>query len=259
MTVESRLAQVERNNHVLTGMVTILFLVVCSGLLVGWSQARPSVDPLRVRGLVIEDANGQARILMGSPIADANAGGNPRTRIIINDAAGVERFGLGLQGAGRMVMGFDAPPGKGDDISCSRAACRLMIPSPPLRFHVVGVDVLARRNVGHGLADVLAVLPDRVARLDVLERDLVADRDVVLRLQPEIGIVVRDDAEHVGSGLEAFHHDDSDRVLPIMYEELWNSHGVPPNDCCANSCIRQMIWVSIDQGRSNLDRERTRS
>src|SRR5580765_3333874 len=115
MTVESRLAQVERNNHVLTGMVTILFLVVCSGLLVGWSQTRPSADPLRVRGLIVEDANGQARILMGSPIADPNAGGNPRTGIVINDAAGVERFGLGLQGAGRIVMGFDAPPGKGDD------------------------------------------------------------------------------------------------------------------------------------------------
>lgn len=115
MTVESRLARVECNNHVLTGMVTILVLVVCSGLLAGWSQARPSADPLRVRGLIVEDANGQARILIGSPIADRNAGGNPRTGIVINDATGAERFGLGLQGSGRIVMGFDAPPGKGDD------------------------------------------------------------------------------------------------------------------------------------------------
>ena len=35
--------------------------------------------------------------------------------MIINDALGVERFGLGLQGSGRLVMGLDAPPGKGDD------------------------------------------------------------------------------------------------------------------------------------------------
>ncbi len=115
MTVESRLAKLERHNRVLTGTITIAFLVVCSGLLVGWSQSRPAADPLRVRGLIVEDANGQSRILIGSPIADRNAGGNPRTGIVINDASGVERFGLGLQDSGRVVMGFDAPPGKGDD------------------------------------------------------------------------------------------------------------------------------------------------
>ena len=79
MTVESRLAQVERNNHVLTGMVTILFLVVCSGLLVGWSQTRPSADPLRVRGLIVEDANGQARILMGSSSRTTTGPGSSST------------------------------------------------------------------------------------------------------------------------------------------------------------------------------------
>jgi len=115
MTVESRLAKVERSYRLLTAVITFLFLVGCSGLLVGWSQSRPSPDPLRVRGLIVEDANGQARILIGSPIVDRNAGGNPRTGIVINDAAGVERFGLGLQDSGRVVMGFDAPLGKGDD------------------------------------------------------------------------------------------------------------------------------------------------
>ena len=50
--------------------------------------------------------------------------------------------------------------------------------SPPLRLDVVDVHVLALADVGDRLADVLAVLPDRVARLDVVERDLVADRDV---------------------------------------------------------------------------------
>jgi hypothetical protein len=52
---------------------------------------------------------------MGAPIADRNVAGNPRTGLIINDASGVERFGLGLQESGRLVMGLDAPPGKGDD------------------------------------------------------------------------------------------------------------------------------------------------
>ena len=33
----------------------------------------------------------------------------------INDPNGIERFGLTLFEDGRMGMGFDAPPGKGDD------------------------------------------------------------------------------------------------------------------------------------------------
>ena len=44
-----------------------------------------------------------------------NVARNPRAGLIINDAAGVERFGLGLQDSGRLVMGLDAPLGKGDD------------------------------------------------------------------------------------------------------------------------------------------------
>ncbi len=35
--------------------------------------------------------------------------------MIINDAAGVERFAVSLMNSGRVVMGFDAPRGKGDD------------------------------------------------------------------------------------------------------------------------------------------------
>ena len=35
--------------------------------------------------------------------------------MVILDGAGIERFGLGLQTSGRMVLGLDAPPGKGDD------------------------------------------------------------------------------------------------------------------------------------------------
>lgn len=113
--IEGRLAQLESRNRIQTGITSILVLIVCSGVFVGWSQSRPSSEPLRVRGLIVEDAKGEARILMGSPIAEPNAGGNPRTGIVINDAAGVERFGLGLQDSGRVVIGFDAPPGKGDD------------------------------------------------------------------------------------------------------------------------------------------------
>ena len=74
--------------------------------------------------LIIEDSAGRPRIVMGAPIPDRNAAGNPRAGLIINDATGIERFGLGLQESGRLVMGFDAPPGKGDDRNRERIDAR---------------------------------------------------------------------------------------------------------------------------------------
>lgn len=111
--IEKRLVQVERTNRVLVGTISTTFLLTCSALLAGFSQSAPSQEPLRARSLIIEDSAGRPRIVMGAPIPDRNAAGNPRAGLIINDAGGVERFGLGLQESGRLVMGLDAPPGKG--------------------------------------------------------------------------------------------------------------------------------------------------
>jgi hypothetical protein len=113
--LEHRLASLERSNRILTRMVSAFVLVTCAAVSAGVSQSGPSTQPLRARGLIIEDATGTPRVVIGAPIQDRNVGGNPRTGLIINDAAGVERLGLSLQQSGRMVMGFDAPPGKGDD------------------------------------------------------------------------------------------------------------------------------------------------
>ncbi|HKW00095.1 MAG TPA: hypothetical protein VJN96_09730 [Vicinamibacterales bacterium] len=113
--LEKRVVYLERQSRRLTVVLAGTFLMLGSGLLMAFSQARSADEPLRVRGLIVEDAQGRPRILMGSPIADRNVGGNPRTGIVIQDAAGAERFGLGLQESGRVVMGFDAPVGKGDD------------------------------------------------------------------------------------------------------------------------------------------------
>jgi hypothetical protein len=113
--IENRLARVERTNRLLAGIISTTFLLMCSALLTGFSQSAPPQEPLRTRSLIIEDSAGRPRIVMGAPIPDRNVAGNPRAGLIINDAAGVERFGLGLQESGRLVMGLDAPPGKGDD------------------------------------------------------------------------------------------------------------------------------------------------
>ncbi len=114
--LENRLVELEKNNRLLrTALITGLLLIVV-GALAGWAQAhqQASGDVVRTRSLIIEDAEGRPRILLGSPIRDRQQTGNTRTGIIINDADGVERFGLGLN-AGSVIMGFDAPPGKGDD------------------------------------------------------------------------------------------------------------------------------------------------
>lgn len=84
-----------------------------------WTNAgRTAPDVLHVRGLVVEDAAGRPRIVLGAPVPDPKEGRRnaPATGMVINDTAGYERFGLGLNAAtGSMGMGFDAPPGTGDD------------------------------------------------------------------------------------------------------------------------------------------------
>src|SRR6185369_6892837 len=94
-------------------------------------------------------------------------------------------------------------------------------------FDVVHVDVLALADAFLGDADVLAVFPDRVALLDIGERHLVADRHVHLRFQLERRVVVGDHAQHVGAFFQALDHDDADSVLPVVYQQLRNSHGPP--------------------------------
>lgn len=115
-SIETRLARVERTCRLLVGILSTTGLLACSALVAGFSSQSPSSpEPLRTRSLIIEDAAGRARIVMGAPIPERNAAGNPRAGLIINDEVGIERFGLGLQQSGRLVMGLDAPPGKGDD------------------------------------------------------------------------------------------------------------------------------------------------
>lgn len=72
---------------------------------------------VRTHTLVIQDPNGRDRIVLGAPVPDPIEGRrlNPTVGLVINESNGHERFGLGLQDSGRMVMGFDAPPGTGDD------------------------------------------------------------------------------------------------------------------------------------------------
>jgi hypothetical protein len=87
----------------------VLVCVIASVVL--WAQ---DSQVLRIRGLVIEDAAGRDRIVLGAPLPDPQGRVSPATGLVINDDEGAERFAVGLLENRRLVMGFDAPPGTGD-------------------------------------------------------------------------------------------------------------------------------------------------
>jgi hypothetical protein len=73
---------------------------------------------LKTRGVIIVDEQNRQRVIVGAPVPDPPKEGkriNPAHGMIILDPEGYERFGVGLMDNGQMGMGFDAPPGKGDD------------------------------------------------------------------------------------------------------------------------------------------------
>ena len=89
--------------------VVLAVLAIAFALAPRSSAQQP--DALRVRQLIVEDAEGRARVVLG-PL---DSGKNRRIGMRINDTNGVERFGVAFMDDGKMVVGLDAPPGTGDD------------------------------------------------------------------------------------------------------------------------------------------------
>lgn len=107
-----RVERLERQVWVLQ-MVTAVTVVLLVGVAVmPRSQAQQPVDTMRVRQLVVEDADGRSRVVLGYLDAPGNTS---RIGVRINDPRGAERFGLSYRENGSIGMGFDAPPGTGDD------------------------------------------------------------------------------------------------------------------------------------------------
>ena len=75
----------------------------------------------------------------------------------------------------------------------------------------------------HHLADVDAVLDHRVAHRHVLQRDLVADRNVLHALQRDRPVLVEDEPGERRAGLDAFDDDDRDRIVGIVQHAM--NHG----------------------------------
>lgn len=114
-SVERRMMDLERQLRRTRRLVAGLLMLAVGAPVVAWRSSEPEV--LRVRGLVVVDEQGRERIHLGAPVPDPIEGKriNPGTGLVINDTAGVERFGLSLFPNGRVVMGFDAPRGTGDE------------------------------------------------------------------------------------------------------------------------------------------------
>jgi hypothetical protein len=108
--VVARLEQLERSVRRLRMVASLAGIA----LLTTWvlaarsPQARP--DVLRARGLILEDAEGRERIVLGAPMPD----GRQYFGMKILSAEGAEQFGLGLKPDGSVGMGFDTKPGVGD-------------------------------------------------------------------------------------------------------------------------------------------------
>ena len=113
--LEKRVASLERRLRKMRLLIATLTALAVAAPFVAWKTTPPEV--LRVRGIVVLDEQGRERIHIGSPVPDPAEGRRiaPSTGLVINDSAGAERFGLGLFPNGRVVMGFDAPPGTGDE------------------------------------------------------------------------------------------------------------------------------------------------
>jgi hypothetical protein len=106
--------QLDRSRRLSIGLVGLLSVAVVAA----WQQPNQPQEVIRTRLIIVEDAKGRNRIIIGAPRPDPPGRAPHATGGVgmqINDTLGHERFGLSLTPSGRMSMGFDAPPGTGDD------------------------------------------------------------------------------------------------------------------------------------------------
>jgi hypothetical protein len=114
--LEARIANLERQlrrTRFTAGVAVAGLLALTAG---AWVRPAQQPDTIHAKVLILEDAQGRKRIVLGAPIPEpAGARIAPSTGMIILDSNGVERFGVGLFPNGMMNMGFDAPRGTGDE------------------------------------------------------------------------------------------------------------------------------------------------
>lgn len=156
--LERTLARVERRLRwtQLACGTSLLVVALTLGLA---SFARPTADVLRVRGLVVEDAQGKARILIGAPIprVDERKREDAAEGFVLIDASGSDRLQLGHVGGPQM----------GGKVQGRVAAASGLMVCDAGGNERAGFGYLANGQVGWGLdyeggeAIVAAVMPDQ--------------------------------------------------------------------------------------------------
>lgn len=116
--LESLRDQMDRLEHQLKWfkIAAVVLAVLAMAFALAPRSSAQEPGTMRVRQLIVEDAEGRSRVVLG-PL---DPGKNRRIGMRINDANGVERFGVAFMDDGRMVVGLDAPPGTGNDANRER-------------------------------------------------------------------------------------------------------------------------------------------
>jgi hypothetical protein len=117
-SLNDRISRLEAHSRRLRLTVLVLAVFLVASFTTLQPGAQQAADILRVKGLIVEDETGRARIVLGAPISEGPS--SRRTGLKILDGAGVERIGVSAMNDGDAVIGLDAPLGTGDDRNTER-------------------------------------------------------------------------------------------------------------------------------------------
>jgi hypothetical protein len=105
----ARVERLERRVRRLRLLASVAGLALLTTGLIGATWVSQS-NVIRAKILIIEDAQGRDRIVLGAPMPDARQ----VVGMKILNADGAEQFGLNIKPDGSVGMGFDVKPGVGD-------------------------------------------------------------------------------------------------------------------------------------------------
>jgi hypothetical protein len=87
---------------------------------------------------------------------------------------------------------------------------------PALGFQVMGVHMIAFVYGSGDSTDVVTIFDDSIADVQILERDLVADRHVLVDYSVKFAVVFGYDAQQVSAGDEILDDHDADIIAAIV-------------------------------------------
>ena len=103
--LQDRLASMEKKLRGHRRWFLAAVALSCVAMAMAWTRV-PQSQVVRARSITIEDEVGRDRIVLGAPVPDSKEGQrvSPEVGLVINDADGFERFGLGLMENGNVGM-----------------------------------------------------------------------------------------------------------------------------------------------------------